>query len=578
MDSHVPADSGTDQLGRLAGTGPPPAGKSASFISPKGDPREAGLSPKGAKRFAFDITMPQVASLSTQAADKGHSATFPSGRSQVSDQETEKPYFMDIFCGTAGVTAAIRRIGADAMGFDHVINKHRMKGPAMKMDLTLRSNQLLVLSEIRQKRVKGVTLAPPCGTASKARSIPLRCKKGRKLKGPRPLRSHAYPQGIPGLKGVDRTRVLQANKLYKFTREVMDACEETGTLCMVENPENSLMWVTKFLKPAPKSFIRHCLHACMYGSKRLKKTAFLINFEAPNMVASCDGSHPHLPWSNRLETDPDTNKTQRVFDTASEAEYPKGLCDAIAAAFSLELQSRGVTWNMEPSFADEASNLAAQKQPRGHRSPNKVPNTVNLPDVVSETSDKCFGGLPLGSKLVNFQHVLQEGGVDAEKCAVYGVHRTPQEFLDEALKLRHPFNIPVANDFDNINTISKILSLGKLGVMKARVERLLHYKRLAVSLESQESALKDSMHPDVRTIMNPKRLLLFRQMLVDADVGDEQLFDAMVAGFRLTWLLRVSSNLGSNLHSCPWMSSGSRPSGRGMQSVLLAREWPRTSV
>ena len=128
---------------------------------------------------------------------------------------------------------------------------------------------------------------------------------------------------------------------------------------------------------------------------------------------------------------------------------------------------------MEPAFADEASNLATQKQPRGHRSPNlipefkrkihiKVPNTVNLPDVVSETSDKCFGGLPLGSKLVNFQHVLQEGGVDAEKCAVYGVHRTPQEFLDEALKLRHPFNIPVANDFDNINTIARFCHLESL--------------------------------------------------------------------------------------------------------------------
>ena len=370
-------------------------------------------------------------------------------------------------------------------------------------------------------------------------------------KGPRPLRSAAYPLGLPGLRGVDRTRVLQANKLYRFCREVMGACHERNILCMVEDPENRLLWLTRYMLNPPSSFRRHCLRACMYGSKRLKKTAFLINFDAPNMRVACDDSHPHLPWSNRLEVDPSTKQTRRVFDAASEAEYPKGLCDAIATAFSLELQARGVTWNMEAAFADEAALLSTNKQPRGQRSPVlvsefkhkiqiSVPGHVQLPELITKDSDSMFQGLPLGSKLVTFQHVVKEGKTDAEKVAIYRVYRTPEEFLQEALKLRHPFNIPVSNDLDNISAISQILSLGKLGVMKVRLERLIHYKRLAESLEAGENELKSAMRPDLRKIMGAKRLLLFKQMLEDANVGDEHLFSELTHGFRLTGQLEAS--------------------------------------
>ena len=81
--------------------------------------------------------MPQVARQPAYADGEGHAAEALPCQPQVADSESRRPYFMDIFCGTAGVTAAIRRLGADAMGFAHVIQKHRMKGPATKMDLTL---------------------------------------------------------------------------------------------------------------------------------------------------------------------------------------------------------------------------------------------------------------------------------------------------------------------------------------------------------------------------------------------------------------------------------------------------------
>ena len=173
----------------------------------------------------------------------------------------------------------------------------------------------------------------------------------RRHRGPRPLRSAAYPLKLPGLRGVDRKRVLQANKLYRFCREVMEGCEERNILCMVENPENSLFWLTRYMLNPPSSFRRHCLRACMYGSKRLKKTAFLINFDAPNMRVACDDSHPHLPWSNRLEVDPSTQQTRRVFDTASEANTRR------ACAMP---SPRPLAWNSSPEVLHGTWKLSLQ--------------------------------------------------------------------------------------------------------------------------------------------------------------------------------------------------------------------------
>ena len=65
-------------------------------------------------------------------------------QTQASVEDDARPYFLDIFCGTAGVAAALKRYGAEALGVDHVIDKRRMKGPAVKMDLTLSSSQKLV--------------------------------------------------------------------------------------------------------------------------------------------------------------------------------------------------------------------------------------------------------------------------------------------------------------------------------------------------------------------------------------------------------------------------------------------------
>lgn len=123
------------------------------------------------------------------------------------------------------------------------------KALVTKLDLTLVSNQLLVLSWIRNPQVKAVFLAPPCGTASAGRNI----QKGDGPTLPKPLRSAEFPDGLPVLQGMDFLRVEHSNILYDFSAIVFDLCCEWDKLCMCENPRDPLYigkqllgWIANF--------------------------------------------------------------------------------------------------------------------------------------------------------------------------------------------------------------------------------------------------------------------------------------------------------------------------------------------
>ena len=370
-----------------------------------------------------------------------------------------------------------------------------------------------------------------------------------------------------------------ANKLYKFCSEVMQLCPELGVLCIVENPQSSFFWVTKWMRAVPKVFIWHVVHACMYGSKRLKKTGLLINFLAPNLQQLCDNGHKHLPWTHSVTVDPVTKKNMHVFDTASEAEYPRQFFEALAIAFTVELQSRGFSWSLEPPLQESAAYLANNKQPRGARGHAVVsefkhlvqvatPASTDLPEVIGDNPQYPFEGVPVGAKLVRFQHFQEKGKPVAMKTAVYGVFRTLEEFLSKALKLRHPFNVPISCNVDNVEAMAKVLQLGKLGTMRFRLKQVQKYRALASSLDADEKRVHESMPNDLKSVMGSKRLLLFKQMMEDAGIVDEQLFNEMKGGFRLTGQLEASGQFKPRF----------KPAEMSVEELKKSSKWARHAV
>ena len=228
------------------------------------------------KRSATDVSDAEGHSKLFEVEEKPSTQHGPAVTQEVDEPAGKgatahpKPLFLlDLFCGTAGVAAAFRTLGGESLGIDHVVDKRRVKGPVTKIDLSKTEGQSTVLQWVESGKVDAVMLAPPCGTASRAREIPVpqrhRLRKGMQ---PAPLRSEAEPMGISNLRGVARLKVLAANKLYAFARKVIDLCNSKGIPFVCENPRRSLMWLTDPFLMLPSNCRFQHIHSCMYGGKR----------------------------------------------------------------------------------------------------------------------------------------------------------------------------------------------------------------------------------------------------------------------------------------------------------------------
>ena len=184
-------------------------------------------------------------------------------------QRNRNLFLLDIFCGTAGVAAAFQALGGESLGIDHLVDKRRVKGPVAKVDLSKRAGQDTVIKWIQDGRIDGVMLAPPCGTSSRAREIPLPKKlRWRCGMQPAPLRSDDWPNGLPHLKGTSLLKVKAANKLYAFTRRVIQECIAANIPFICENPRRSLMWKTTAFASLPEGcFFSASMLACMVANE-----------------------------------------------------------------------------------------------------------------------------------------------------------------------------------------------------------------------------------------------------------------------------------------------------------------------
>ena len=86
-------------------------------------------------------------------------------------KHVDQGLFVEIFAGTAGLTAAVRKIGLhSSIGIDSSVNTN-CKAPVIRLDLRLEHARVLLWQVLNRPNLIGAHLAPPCGTASRAREI-----------------------------------------------------------------------------------------------------------------------------------------------------------------------------------------------------------------------------------------------------------------------------------------------------------------------------------------------------------------------------------------------------------------------
>ena len=465
--------------------------------------------------------------------------------------------FLEFFCGSGGFCTEMRRKGlSGSRGIDHQAGAG-VKCPVISIDLATDGGQSLAHEMLARPDVIACHFAPPCGTASAARSIP-----GRNA--PRPLRSSQAPDGVPDLRGLDLTRVSTANKLYSVVASLVTKCDELGILWCIENPNRSLFWATRpivSLLRCPHICTR--LHHCMFGSQRRKHT--LLCHAIPFlqvMHVSCDGSHEHLPWG-RL---PDGG-----WATKSEVAYPPLMCKCLAHSFVSQLQALGA----KPLPADlhaaqlqpaRAAQIATSHQPSKRLPPlvaeyakvvtvtgpaSLVPSALKLeadwpvPSVCK--TQPPAQALPQGSKrLSSFPargdpEGLDSLGPESPVTASFGVPWSPANFVAQAIKCKHPKLLASALPAPLKECIDHCVSMSPVEIAKERTANLRQWMLRAKELAAEGE--EPLVSPHCKDILANKSMRLLGEMISASGYGDSRLPCDIGKGFDLLGPIPDSSGV-----------------------------------
>ena len=429
---------------------------------------------------------------------------------------------VEIFAGTSRLTASLRHLGfRDSFGIDHILSSH-LAAPVLQLDLLKPECYQFVQQIIQEDACVYVHFAPPCGTASRARFIR---RKGRY--NPPVLRTDQQPDGLPGLHPLHAAKVKAANKLYQLTVDLCRLCHTSAVLYTIENPARSFMWKTapfqQFLSEVPH--YATYFHHCMYGSSRRKHTCLIHNIATvKSMQLLCDNQHPHEPWG----------QSNGTWATAQETAYPWPLSRRLATLVALHLQNLGVQCPT-PSSAQQANMLNAIRQHTHVQT-----STMGLP-WVSEFSHTmqipATDPVPPNARLISTPHV---GEIASEGYKTVGVHRSPEEFIRTALDSGHP-GIEVdqlPKPMKDAVTFTSEHSVET--VARHRSEALRKMIHQSKQLATKEAALKNDMSKRRQEVLSGKRLLLFKELLLEAGSEDVNLVDDICQGFDLTGKLPAS--------------------------------------
>ena len=181
--------------------------------------------------------------------------------------------------------------------------------------------------------------APECKTFSAARGKPIVLASGKRIKGPRALRSEELPWGLKQLSKEENIKVRQGNSMAKRSIQGMLDGLANSRIVSFEHPFNSLFWHTpegKQLLADPRIHVA-VFSNCCHGGWRRKWTRWITNEKE-----IADALHlPDCPghdWLQPYQVHETPDGLQ--FDTEEEGEYPWELCAKYAKALKRAFDRR----------------------------------------------------------------------------------------------------------------------------------------------------------------------------------------------------------------------------------------------
>ena len=523
-----------------------------------GDPETQGHVQKKQKSeiTRSRVQIPKSKNTATASTEPVRPFTTPVRNKSFSPTE---PVIIELFAGTGRVTACLKALGLNqSCGIDRIRCSNLTT--LYTVDLSNARGQQLVLQWLRHPLVRGFFAAPPCGTCSLARMIPLPIRRG-----PKPLRSRKFPEGFHNLRGTSLLRVKSANAVYEFLQQAIAVGIERNLIMAIKNLRSSLFWRTRFwLKHAGHfKYVAH--QACAYGSTRPKWTAIAFNRPVfASLSKTCPGiteAHPHEPWGVLPKGHRNT------FATSLETAYPPKLALAIAECFVLDLISAG--WrpdertfqrndrllraivNHQPKAARFAHAISEHRAcyvvrgPTQHMSPPCQPMQRLQTDWVLPPSLTAKVPLiPKYSQLLRATPLRLRGETDKTRLdddltaiseQAWGVPWTPAEFVEQAVKAGHPKLIDSFLPEILQSTVDKLAASSDFEVASNRLAWIKRWSNRSQDwdLKRNENLLKRDMPPHMRPILESKRLLLWKEILIDLKYPDLAVTEEVINGVDL---------------------------------------------
>ena len=116
---------------------------------------------------------------------------------------------------------------------------------------------------------------------------------------------------------------------------------------------------------------------------------------------------------------------------------------------------------------------------------------------------------------------------------LYGVYRSPAEFVAAALEAKHPIDFACNVPDVLTKNVAKVLSEGPNLVIARRKLAVLKVRKLVLQLQDQEKLLHESLHPEMRRLLEGKNLLAWKTLMEETGFNDPTLFDELTCGFKL---------------------------------------------
>ncbi|CAE7361058.1 unnamed protein product [Symbiodinium sp. CCMP2592] len=268
----------------------------------------------------------------------------------------------------------------------------------------------------------------------------------------------------------------------------------------------------KFLKPT--QFFMSTLSRLM---PRLGHSRYSLDLGTPK------GDHSHGQVEGGVVTHP--------------PEFCKHVAQAVARHHGLAC----------PDVALSSTPAGVAQQKRGKPEASLLPEfgkvlQVDVDQVPPVNHKQCLtrplGEVPAGSKLIATSLLKGDAGGDAgnegKKFRLsLGVFATPDEFVDAAKDLLHPFAASAVLSPIVKRRLFEALTKGPEWVQRQRCSKLKLWLSWAKELQVAEGEMKGKLDPDIGRVLRGKRLLLLKRIADDMDWPDKDWLGELLEGFDL---------------------------------------------